>query len=155
MAPVNSRNLEEPLAAGHKPVGDDLLMGVWSKRLLESPRGPADTRILFWPDRTGRYETWYHGLTECVTFRWSMVAAGWVTMVGIDYRFRDNRDIRREPCDWHFPDCRYELVCHQRPLDGQLRGLDLHLGGGRCDRYALLTRDLDAYRVPLWEDPHG
>jgi hypothetical protein len=151
MSPANSNNLDEPLAAGQ--VGDRLLMGVWSKRLLESPRGPADTRILFWPDGAGRYETWYHGLTECVTFRWSMMAAGWVTMVGIDYRFRDDRDIRREPCDWHFPDCRYEMAAERPPGGADVEALHLYLGGGRCDCYGLLTRDVDAHRVPLWEDP--
>lgn len=149
MIPTELNHPDDPLAPV-RPVVDDALMGAWSHRLCAGVAqrvDPADTRILFWPEGTGRLETWYAHLTECVTFRWSMVTTGWVTLVGVDYHFRDKTDIRKEPCDWHFPDCRYEIMPAEKPPV-----LQLHLGGGRCDQFALFARDLSDHREPRWQD---
>jgi hypothetical protein len=146
MIPTEPNHLDDPLAP-LTPIVDEALMGAWSHRLCTSAAEPSDTRILFWPEGVGRFETWYAHLTECVTFRWTMMAPGWVTLMGVDYCFRDRAQIRREPCDWHFPDCPYEIV-----QGGESPVLHLHLGGGRCDEYALFARDLQTHREPRWHD---
>ena len=107
MTPVPSTS--HPPATGVDP--DPRLCGVWSREHLAGVAARhSDTRIIYMPDRTGRYETWGAGLTEVITFKWFSPAAACVTMLGCEYVFRgDQQQVRREPCDWNFPAVPFEI----------------------------------------------
>jgi hypothetical protein len=132
-------------------LADPRLLGVWSREHLAGLGGGAnDTRIIYLADGTGRYETWSGGLTEVITFRWRLPAPQRVTMEGMEYVFRDAQvGVRREPCDWHFPAIPYEIRVEQVPAGSDMPVLRLHFGGGRSDRFGLVTSDLTG-----WDDFH-
>src|SRR5437868_14895581 len=97
------------------PQFDHRIIGVWSRDCLSSPRTQSDVRILFEPNFSGRYETWQNGLTEVIAFRWSPPALDRITLAGISYQFRDDGQVRREPCDWHFEAIPYSIIHETAP----------------------------------------
>ncbi|MEA2711516.1 MAG: hypothetical protein QOF78_4117 [Phycisphaerales bacterium] len=130
---------------------DPRLCGVWSREHLAGvAAGHNDVRIIYMPDRTGRYETWGAGLTEVVTFKWFSPTSTCVTMEGCEYVFRDDQQaVRREPCDWNFPAVPFEIAVEPVPAGVDMPLLKLHFTGGRIDTYGLVTADLTG-----WEDFH-
>ena len=132
---------------------DPRLIGVWSREhvaLGVAAAGNSDVRIIFMPDRTGRYETWGAGLTEVVTFKWFAPAAARVTMQGCEYVFRDDRQqVRREPCDWNFPAVPFSISVEPVPAGVEMALLRLHFPGDRVDTFGLVTADLTG-----WTDFH-
>jgi hypothetical protein len=127
---------------------DPRLIGVWSREHVAGvTERTSDTRIIYMPDLRGRYETWTAtGLSEVVTFEWSVPAAGRVTMLGREYVFRDeSRAVRREPCDWNFPAIPFEVAVDAVPAGGEMPLLRLHFPLGRVDTYGLVTADLTGY----------
>jgi len=139
-------------AAAAAPVEPDpRLIGVWSREHLAGVAARnSDVRIIYMPDRTGRYETWGAGLTEVVTFKWFTPAAAQVTMQGCEYVFRDDRQVvRREPCDWNFPAIPFQIAVEPVPAGVEMALLRLHFPGNRIDTFGLVTADLTG-----WEDFH-
>src|SRR5688572_23313259 len=130
---------------------DPRLLGVWSREHLAGVAARnSDVRIIYKPDRTGRYETWGAGLTEVVTFAWFSPAAAQVTMEGCEYVFRDDQqNVRREPCDWNFPAVPFEIAVEPVPAGTDMPLLKLHFPGGRIDTFGLVTADLTG-----WQDFH-
>ena len=130
---------------------DPRLCGVWSREHLAGVAARQnDVRIIYKPDRTGRYETWGSGLTEVVTFTWFSPTMSCVTMQGCEYVFRDDeKAVRREPCDWNFPAVPFEIAVEPVPAGVDMPLLKLHFPGGRIDTYGLVTADLTG-----WEDFH-
>ena len=128
---------------------DPRLCGVWSREHLAGVAARhSDTRIIYMPDRTGRYETWGAGLTEVVTFKWFSPTLACVTMEGCEYVFRDDQQqVRREPCDWNFPAVPFEIAIEPVPAGVDMPLLKLHFPGDRIDTYGLVTSDLTG-----WED---
>jgi hypothetical protein len=126
---------------------DMRLVGVWSR---EHVRGVAartsDVRLIFMPDHTGRYETWSAELTEVITFGWSVDPPSRLTMLGREYVFRDEaKHVRREPCDWHFPNVPFDISVEPVAAGGAMPLLRLHFPLGRVDTYGLVTPDLTGY----------
>ena len=136
-------------ARGVQP--DPRLCGVWSREHIAGVAARNnDTRIIYMPDRSGRYETWGAGLTEVVTFRWFSPTLACVTMEGCEYVFRDERQVvRREPCDWNFPGVPFEITVEPVPAAVEMPLLKLHFPGNRTDTYGLVTADLTG-----WENFH-
>ena len=130
---------------------DRRLIGVWSREHVAGVAARAnDVRIIYMPDRTGRYETWGAELTEVVTFDWSCPAPGHVTVLGREYIFRDDAgNVRREPCDWNFPAIPFEIAIEPVAAGGAMPLLRLHFPLGRIDTYGLVTADLTG-----WDDFH-
>ena len=125
------------------PQFDRRLIGVWSRGLIDaaSPAQADDVRILFGPNFSGRYETWFNGLNEVITFNWSPPAADRVTLAGLDYLYRADGTVKREPCDWHFEAVPYAIA------DSDPRILKLHFGQ-RIDTYALMSETLAGFEEP-------
>jgi len=132
-------------ATGVEP--DPRLCGVWSREHLAGVAARnSDTRIIYLPDRTGRYETWGASLTEVITFKWFTPVATCVTMEGCEYVFRDDRQaLRREPCDWNFPSVPFEIAVEPVPAGVDMPLLKLHYPGGRTDTFGLVTADLTGW----------
>ncbi len=131
------------------PQFDPRLIGVWSNGRLYAARAATDVRILFKPDFAGRYETWHDAkLNEVITFRWSPPEADRVTLAGIDYLFRENDQVRREPCDWHFEAVAYSIAAERVPAGEELPVLRLKFAPTRVDRYGLLTTDFKGFEEP-------
>ena len=131
---------------------DPRLIGVWSREhvALGVAARTNDVRIIYMPDRTGRYETWGAGLTEVVTFKWFNPAAAQVTMQGCEYVFRDDhQQVRREPCDWNFPAVPFLISVEPVPAGVDMPLLRLHFPGNRVDTFGLVTADLTG-----WHDFH-
>ena len=135
----------------HSVEPDPRLLGVWSREHIAGLAArSSDTRFIYKPDRTGRYETWGTGLTEVITFNWFTPSAQCVTLEGCEYVFRDERQtVRREPCDWHFPAVPFEICLQNVPAGVDMTLLKLHFPGGRIDTFGLVTADLTG-----WEDFH-
>ena len=132
------------------PQFDKRLIGVWSRGLVDasSPApnaGADDVRILFGPNFSGRYETWFNGLNEVITFNWSPPAADRVTLAGIDYLYRTDGTVKREPCDWHFEAVPYAIA--DNAAVGDKRILKLHFGQ-RIDTFALMSETLAGFEKP-------
>lgn len=127
-----------------EPQFDHRIIGVWSRDCLNVPRSQTDTRILFKSDFTGRYETWFNGLSEVITFNWSPPEADCVTLAGLEYIFREPPSVRREPCDWHFEAVRYSIELQRMPEGGEKHVLRLHFGQ-RVDCYALMSSDVAGF----------
>jgi hypothetical protein len=129
---------------------DRRLIGIWSR---EHPAGVAarnsDARMIYLPDRTGRYETWgTAGLTEIITFTWHTPAADRVSMEGCQYIFRDeHHNVRHEPCDWHFPATPFEIALAPVPAGVEMTLLKLHYPGNRIDTFGLVTHDVSGWEA--------
>ena len=92
------------------------------------------------------YETWSAELTEVITFGWSVDPPSRLTMLGREYVFRDEaKHVRREPCDWHFPNVPFDISVEPVAAGGAMPLLRLHFPLGRVDTYGLVTPDLTGY----------
>ena len=127
-----------------EPQFDHRLIGVWSRELAGEKSVAGDVRILFKSNFSGRYETWHNGLTEVITFNWSPPAADRVTLAGVDYLFRDDGTVRREPCNWHFEAVPYSIDGGDVPR----YVLRLQFGPQRVDRFALVSASLEGFEQP-------
>ena len=129
---------------------DQRLIGLWSRGPTSAPPASDDVRILFKSNFSGRYETWHNGLNEVITFNWSPPSEGRVTLAGLEYLFREDGKVRREPCDWHFEAVPYSIECDHAEAGNEKPVLCLQFGPQRIDRFALMTTDLAAFDQPAF-----
>jgi hypothetical protein len=127
------------------PQFDRRLIGVWSRELVDLPSSSGDVRILFKPNYSGRYETWHKGLNEVITFNWSPPSQDRVTLAGLEYFFRDNGNIRREPCNWHFEAVPYGIEVQRLTSGDEKPVLRLQFGPQRVDHFALLSESFAGF----------